>query len=168
MQDDPRGGCLEVQQLTVNVLSDMGMVPASLEPTLRLPPPSTDETPPTGGVTSFLVDDELKSDERESGGRVLAAGWAMDGGDGVVASVELSWDGLPPDAEGKRWHPVSLGRLGEAIMWRFEWGDGWQRELGSAPPRGARSELWLRVADDSGNIGLSDDRERGKAAPWEV
>ena len=157
VQADPRGGCLEVQQLTVNVLFDMGMLPASLAPDLRLPPPSTDDQPPTGGVTTFRV---------KSSSRVLATGWAMDGGGGVIASVELSWDGLPPDAEGKRWHPTSLERLEKAVTWTFEWGDGWQRQLGRAPPHGhgAKSKLWLRIADDSGNLGLSE--ERGTAAPW--
>ena len=53
VDEDPRGGCHMVQQLTVNVLLDMGLVPVTLmeHHGLKMPTPSVDVTPPTG----FLV-----------------------------------------------------------------------------------------------------------------
>jgi hypothetical protein len=142
---DPRGGCAEVRQLTVNVLTGMmGLAPATLQPPLTLPEPSSDRNPPDGGV------DERAMDE---GGVVTAAGWATDSGGGVVASVEVSWDG-------ERYHPARLEALVAKARWTFVWGDEpWQR-LHGAPPDAAvqrTKKLFLRIADDSGNQRVLED-----------
>ncbi|EOD41902.1 hypothetical protein EMIHUDRAFT_95099 [Emiliania huxleyi CCMP1516] len=132
---DPRGGCPEVKQLTVNILGDMGVVPATLEPGYSLPPPSTDVQPPTGGLHELAVSE---------GSRVEASGWAADGGGGVVAAVEVSWDG-------SRYHPAELETVDADAEWRFQWGAlAWERAHGDPPPR-ELSRVWLRLTDDSGN-----------------
>lgn len=160
---DPRGACAEVQQLTVNILGDMGVLPSSLEDGLVYPTPSNDATPPRGGVTrgkerrqgrgdgANLAEAELRDD-----GSVRATGWAADEGGGVVGSVEVSWDG------GQRYHPAELRVLSNDTSWTLEWGaEPWQRAHGYAPisdADGHLSKLWLRIADDSGNLAVVEEQ----------
>ena len=139
---DPRGACDELAQLTVNVLADMGVLPATLAAPYAVPPPSTDGTPPDGGVRELALTAERA---------VRAAGWATDAGGGVVAAVEVSWDGA-------RFHPAELRALAERAEWSFAWGqEAWQRAHGE-PPAASLSKLWLRLADDSGNLAVVETR----------
>jgi len=159
---DLRGPCPEVQQLTVNVLSEMGILPATLQPSLALFPPSTDHEPPTGAIDPHnafgrsLVQPHLKAHAAGGAGGDFApnaSGWASDGGGGVVASVELSWTAERGTAA--QWHPARLERLASYTRWSFVWGHlPWQLLHGELPSAGAR--LQLRVADDSGNIAQLD------------
>ena len=81
-------------QATLNVFADMHVLPASLDPALGLvlPEPSIDTTLPTSKVNHCVtgVDGQFET----------CHGSAMDGGGGVVASVEWSTD------DGATWHPV--------------------------------------------------------------
>jgi hypothetical protein len=98
------GGGVPVQpalrQATVNILADMGVQPASLQPGLTPASASTDAAPPVAYVTP------------PSGAAVgqtqLLTGTATDSG-GVVAGVEVSTDGAT-------WHPAE-GRG----SWRYAW-----------------------------------------------
>ena len=85
---------------------------------------------------------------------VRAAGWARDAGGGVVAAVELSWDG------GRRYHPARIDVLAPDARWRFVWGEEpWQQAHGEPPDHEADLDggVWkLRVADDSGNVAVVD------------
>lgn len=139
MTTDPRGGCAEAQQLTVNVLTDMGLAATTLQPGLVRPTPSTDTTAPTGAIESAQID--------PGAGELLVSGTADDDG-GVVASVEISWDG------GGRWHPAELEGLRASTRWTLHWGgENWQRTHGRLPPppEARHTPLWLRLSDDSGN-----------------
>lgn len=145
---DQRGACPEVQQLTVNVLAMMGLVPGSLPPNLRQPDRSTDEEPPSAGV-DFA---EYRPGTVPTPARLVdVRGWAADDG-GVVASVEVSWQGGEPSS---RWHPAEIEQLGARVHWSLGWGTQRWELLHGEPPgwrgEGARRPLWLRVADDSGN-----------------
>jgi hypothetical protein len=123
-------------QATLNVFADMHVLPASLDPALGLvlPEPSIDTTLPTSKVDNCVtgVDGQFET----------CHGSAMDGGGGVVASVEWSTD------DGATWHPVGgmavANELGEGAA-RFE------IRLRAAGVT-MRPSLLLRAFDDSGNM----------------
>ena len=123
-------------QATLNVFADMHVLPASLDPALGLvlPEPSIDTTLPTSKVDHCVtgVDGQFET----------CHGSAMDGGGGVVASVEWSTD------DGATWHPVGgmavANELGEGAA-RFE------IRLRAAGVT-MRPSLLLRAFDDSGNM----------------
>jgi hypothetical protein len=150
----PHGTSHEAMQLTVNVLADMGLVPATLERSLMLPPPSTDATPPDAGVSTHAAAKEVADGDDEGRFVVRASGWATDSGGGVVASVEVSWDG------GVRYHPASIDILRAETTWSFVWGDDpWQLLHGDLPKKSVlegqeKLALVLRVSDDSGNLAV--------------
>lgn len=153
LSSDPRGGCVELQQLTVNVLTGMmGLSPATLQPSLTMPTPSEDSTPPIGGVSEHSTVVGKSIDIGDGMGMlpnvvVKASGWATDYGGGVVASVEVSWDG------GRRYHPARLEALAAEARWTFVWGEArWEHVHGDPPDGEAGSALSLRIADDSGNL----------------
>ena len=80
-------------------------------------------------------------------------GHAADAGGGVVASVEVSWDG-----GGARWHAASLEALvAEGSRWHLTWGDeAWHALHGALPLTSAEEDdvpIRVRVTDDSGNVG---------------
>ena len=122
----------DLQQLTVNVLHDQGVLPATLDPALHLVDAPADDAPPTA---------TLESASLESGVLELA-GTATDLG-GAVASVEVSWDPT-------RWHLAALDRVAADVRWSLAWGDEPWHEMHGALPAGV-SLFMLRVADDSGN-----------------
>lgn len=84
---DPR-----MQQAQVNLLADMGALPATLQADLEPAAPSTDTTPPSTTITSPATDTVVAN-----GSVVEVTGTAADS-DGVVAGVEVSTDG------GQTWH----------------------------------------------------------------
>jgi len=84
---------------------------------------------------------------------VRVTGRAADAGGGVVASVEVSWDG-----GGARWHAASLEALvAEGSRWHLTWGDeAWHALHGALPLTSAEEDdvpIRVRVTDDSGNVG---------------
>jgi hypothetical protein len=118
---DPR-----MQQASVNVLADMGVQPATLQPGLVAATASADTTPPTSVITSPAA-----GAAETSGNPVTITGTATDAGGGVVGGVEVSTDG------GTTWHAAS-GRA----SWSYVWTPG-------AP---GSAVLRSRAVDDSGNL----------------
>jgi hypothetical protein len=125
-----RGGSTpdsRMQQATVNLLADMGVQPATLQPGLTTATASGDHDAPTSTVGS------------PSSGQVVAqgvattiSGTASDTGGGVVGGVEVSVD------DGATWHPA-IGRAD----WRFTW----------TPQNAGPATIRSRAVDDSGNLG---------------
>jgi hypothetical protein len=129
-----RGGSVPdqaIQQSTVNMLTDMGAQPGSLQiganpaRPLIATSPSTDTVEPTSVITSPTEDGQV-----QSGNRATIIGTAIDGS-GVVAGVEVSLDG------GITWH-LAQG----AETWSFDWTPG---ALGPLT-------ILSRAIDDSGNL----------------
>jgi hypothetical protein len=83
-----------IQQATVNMLTDMGVQPATLMPGLIRAQPSADATLPASVITAPLPDEKIAN-----GSVVTVRGTADDVG-GRIAGVEVSIDG------GLSWHPA--------------------------------------------------------------
>lgn len=113
-----------LQQATANLLADMGVQPATMQPGLRRGEPSTDATGPVSRVLS-PADGSLVE------GSVIIEGAAADVG-GTVAAVEVSVDG------GVTWRPTS-----GTTMWRYVW---------QVPGDLANARILSRAVDDSVNL----------------
>jgi hypothetical protein len=121
-----------MQQATVNLLSEMGAQPTSLLSGLVPATASTDTTPPSSAVTSPTGGTSL-----QDGANVTISGTAADAGGGVVAGVEVSTD------NGNTWHPATLtGPAGQSVGWTYSW------IAHGSPSTTIRS----RAVDDSGNL----------------
>ncbi len=121
----PTGTDVNLQQATVNLLADMGVQPATLQPGLVPAAPSTDTTPPTSTITSPVNGAIVPNNT------VTITGTATDSGGGVVAGVEVSVDG------GATWH-----RARGTTNWSYSW----------IPSVLGPVTLRSRATDDSGNI----------------
>lgn len=119
---DPR-----MQQATLNMLADMGVLPTTLMPGMTMPVASADSTAPTVGITAPAAGTSL-----QSGSQVTVTGTATDGGGGRVTTVEVSLDG------GSSWR-----RATGTTSWSY---------TGVMLGTGTRSIL-ARAADDSANLG---------------
>jgi hypothetical protein len=115
-----------MQQAMINLMADMDAQPATLQAGLLFASKSTDQTPPISLITS-----PSSGTPEQVGVPVTITGTAADGGNGMVAGVEVSTDG------GLTWHPAS-GRQN----WSYVWNPG---KSGSAT-------IMSRAVDDSGNI----------------
>ncbi|HEX6130403.1 MAG TPA: N,N-dimethylformamidase beta subunit family domain-containing protein, partial [Actinomycetota bacterium] len=122
---DPRPPDPRMQQATVNLLADMGVQPASLQPELVRASQSTDATAPTTSIAAPADGATV-----QGGGTVTISGTAADAG-GRVAGVEVSTDG------GATWHPAT-----GTSSWSYTW------TAGGTGPATIRS----RAVDDSGNL----------------
>jgi len=122
---DPCGPDPVIQQATVNLFADMGVQPGSLQQDLVAARPSADTEPPASRIESPAPGTTVGP------GPLTVRGRAEDAGGGVVAGVEVSFDG------GQRWHPAA-GRE----RWRYEW----------TPPAPGRYTVRCRAVDDSGNL----------------
>ena len=116
-----------LRQATVNLFTDMGVLPATLQSGLTASQLPADSLPPTTTLTSpasgaFIV----------SGGNIIVAGTATENGGGVVAGVEVSTD------NGATWH-----RADGTGNWMYNW---------SAPTALGPVTIRTRAIDDSGNI----------------
>ncbi len=121
-----------LEQATVNLLSEMGAQPGSLIPGLVAATPSTDTTPPASTITSPTAGATLPD-----GSSVTITGTATDAGGGVVAGVEVSTDG------GTTWHPTTLTTPAEqTVKWTYTWA------AGGYPTTTIKS----RAVDDSANL----------------
>jgi len=118
---DPR-----MQQATVNLLADMGVQPATLQPGLIAAAASTDTLAPSSTITSPLPGSTVGASSQ-----VAITGTAADAGGGVVGGVEVSVDG------GATWHPAN----GRAV-WTFAW----------TPNASGTVTIKSRAVDDSGNL----------------
>jgi hypothetical protein len=113
-----------VRQATVNLLADMGVQPATLQPGLVATGPSTDTLSPTSTIMFPMAGATIAL-----GTPVNITGTATDAG-GMVAGVNVSVDG------GLSWNPVT-GRT----SWNYSWTPA---TLGSATIKAI-------AVDDSGN-----------------
>ena len=124
MANDPYGPSKVIQQATANLLADIGIQAASLQPDLAAPARSTDRSGPlsriafpTGGVSVT--------------GTVTITGTATDAG-GTVGGVEISVDG------GRTWHPAH-----GTDRWTYSW---------QVPAGSGTATLMTRATDDSINV----------------
>jgi hypothetical protein len=128
--DDPLGTApapsTAMQQATVNLFADMGVQPGTLQSGLTAATQSTDHTPPTSTITSPAPGASV-----QGGSQVTITGTAVDAGGGVVAAVDVSYDG------GTTWHPAT-GRG----SWSYVW----------TPAYPGPATIMSRAVDDSGNI----------------
>jgi hypothetical protein len=83
-----------VQQAEVNVFADMGVLPGTLQASLKIATASTDHTPPVSKISSVSVASPVE------GQTVTVSGTASDVG-GLVAGVQVSYD------SGATWHPAT-------------------------------------------------------------
>ena len=111
-----------MRQATVNLLADMGVQAATLQPGLIAATSSTDATPPTSVVAPV--------GPAQANQPVIISGTAADVG-GAVGSVEVSTD------DGQTWNPAS-GRG----QWSFVW----------TPTQAGTFTVRSRAADDSANL----------------
>ena len=114
-----------MQQATVNLLADMGVQPATLQPGVVAATASTDVTPPTSTITFPTSGSTINT-----GKAITVTGTASDSG-GVVAGVEFSSDGIT-------WHPAT-GRS----TWSYVW---------TPSVLGSSTTLLSRAVDDSANL----------------
>jgi N,N-dimethylformamidase beta subunit-like, C-terminal/Domain of unknown function (DUF4082)/Bacterial Ig-like domain/Bacterial Ig domain len=114
-----------VRQATVNLLADMGVQPATLQPGLVATGPSTDTLSPASTITSPSAGATVAL-----GTTVNITGIATDTGGGLVAGVNVSVDG------GLSWNPVT-----GTTSWNYSWTP---TTLGSATIKAI-------AVDDSGN-----------------
>lgn len=117
---------VDMQQATVNLFADMGVQPATRQPELVTATASTDTTSPTSTITWPTNGSVLTS-----GTAINVTGTATDAGGGVIAGVEISFDG------GTTWHPAA-GRG----SWTYAW----------TPSALGTYSIQTRATDDSGNI----------------
>jgi hypothetical protein len=124
--DNPVGDAEDrnMQQMTVNLLADMGAQPTTLMTGLVASGPSTDTTPPTATITSV-------PSTVADGTQVTISGTASDAGGGVVAGVEVSTDG------GSTWHPAT-----GTTSWSYSW----------TAHGNPTTTIKVRAVDDSGNL----------------
>ena len=126
VRHDHMGAVPAIQQATVNLLADMEVQPASLQPGL-MPAEASQDT--TGPLAQIVV----PSNGDVVGQVVTIEGTAVDQGSGVVSGVEVSTDG------GTTWHPATGTKT-----WRYEW---------QVPPGLAQTTILSRATDDSARIG---------------
>jgi N,N-dimethylformamidase beta subunit-like, C-terminal len=113
-----------IQQATVNLLADMGVQPASLQPELIPAQPSQDKNRPLSNIA-------VPTDGAVVEGTVAIRGTATDMA-GAVGGVEVSVDG------GATWHPA-VG----TTAWSYEW---------QVPANLDHATILSRAIDDSTNI----------------
>ena len=123
--EDPNGPDRNIQQATLNLLADMGVQAATMQPDLVPATASMDGTPPTSSI-------QAPPEGAPVNGTVTISGSASDSGGGVISAVEVSTDG------GTTWHPAH-GRE----SWSFEWVPDPDSESGT---------LLSRAVDDTGNL----------------
>jgi WD40 repeat protein len=114
-----------LRQATVNLLADMGVQPATLQPDLLSAAASADAIAPSSVITSPANGVSLPV-----GTPFTITGTATDAG-GVVGAVEVSVDG------GVTWHP------GDGLpAWSYTW----------TPMTAGSVSIFSRAVDDSGNL----------------
>jgi Domain of unknown function (DUF4082)/Bacterial Ig-like domain/Bacterial Ig domain len=116
---------IRVRQATVNLLADMNVQPATLQPGLVAASPSTDSLLPTSTITSPAAGATVAM-----GTPVNITGTASDAGGGVVAGVNVSVDG------GNTWN-----RATGISTWSYNW----------RPTTSGSVTIRSIAVDDSGN-----------------
>ena len=122
----------DMQQATVNILTDMSAQPTTLMSGLTAATASTDATAPTSTITS-----PAQNATFSDGAATTIRGTATDAGGGVVAGVEVSTDG------GSTWHPVTtMSAADTSVNWSYSW-------IAHGSPT---TTIETRAVDDSGNL----------------
>eukprot|EP00948_MAST-09A_sp_MAST-9A-sp1_P000123 g123.t1 len=153
-----------IEQATVNVLSDMGIIPFSIDSKLVWSLPSDDHTSPTSFIKQCKTKSEALEENIEGGNirrrvHVVCEGFARDTQDeklekqgatsrtGVVTSVEYSKD------YGTTWHPCEIlfGQKQEVSFYCEFVQEDEDDEKGSGPDEYSKRIL-TRAVDDSGNL----------------
>jgi hypothetical protein len=116
----------DMQQATVNLLADMGVQPATLDPSLVPAAASTDAAAPSTQFTSPAAGATVPMSVP-----VAIQGTAADAPPGRIGAVEVSIDA------GASWHPAA-----GAETWSYSW----------TPTQTGTYVLRARSADDSGNL----------------
>jgi methionine-rich copper-binding protein CopC len=122
-----------MQQATVNLFADMGVQPATLDPSLvpGIQPQYT--AAPSATITSPSAGAAINN-----GDTVKITGTATDSGGGVVAGVEVSTDG------GSTWHPATtMSSANNSVTWSYTWS-----AAGNGPVT-----IEARASDDNANTG---------------
>ncbi len=114
-----------MRQATVNLLADMGVQPATLQPGLTPATQSTDTLAPTSTITSPIAGGTVPL-----GIAINITGTASDAGGGLVAGVNVSVDG------GATWN-----RATGMSAWSYNW----------TPTSLGPALIKVRAVDDSGN-----------------
>src|SRR5262249_22023976 len=122
---------LSIEQATVNLLADMYAQPQTLIAGLVRASATTDLTPPASTIAAPSNGASFKV-----GSTVTISGTATDSGGGVVAGVEVSFDG------GVTWHPAVTSSAGSTVTWSYIW------TVTTPGPIVLKS----RATDDSANI----------------
>ncbi|MGW4637532.1 DUF4082 domain-containing protein [Sphaerisporangium sp. NPDC004334] len=117
---------INMQQATVNLFADMGSQPVTLQPGLVPATPSTDTAPPTSTITSPSSGSTVAS-----GVPITVQGTASDTGGGVVAGVEISFDGV-------RWFQAN-----GTTSWQYTWAPSASQQTAT---------IRVRAVDDIGNL----------------
>jgi hypothetical protein len=144
---DPVGPDRTVQQFTVNMLADMGVQPATLNPTLKKATVSADTAPPVCEITSVTVGQTLRSNSREGATAmdediVEIHVEARDADEGTfVAGVEVK------PGKRDRWHPAVPASEDDTKWSYYVPVRQLEKSLKSL------SELQCRATDDSVNTG---------------
>ena len=124
--DQPPPADPNLQQATVNLLADMGVQSATLQPGLLQTTASADLVAPTS-----IIDSPLSGGSASPGVPLTISGTASDQGGGVVAAVEISIDG------GTTWH-----RASGQENWSYVW----------TPTSLGNVTIKTRAVDDSVNL----------------
>lgn len=130
-----------MRQAQINLLADMGALPATLASGLVAATASSDRTGPTVSITAPANGATIPQ-----GNSVTVSGTASDSG-GVVAGVEVSTDG------GATWHPAK-GKQN----WTYTY---IQKGFSTAI-------IQVRAVDDSANIGAAATRNLTLSAPYSI
>ncbi|MBX3596584.1 MAG: DUF4082 domain-containing protein [Rhizobiaceae bacterium] len=115
-----------VQQAMVNMFADMGIQPQTLQASLVLATQSTDNVKPTSTINSPIIGASFVE-----GQKVTITGTASDAGGGMVAAVEVSYDG------GNSWW-----RAAGRENWTYTW----------AVQAAGNYTIMSRAVDDSLNL----------------
>jgi large repetitive protein len=114
----------DMQQATVNILADMGVMPSTIQSGL-IASTTSDNQPPATTITS-------PADNAILPGKIMMiTGTCVDAGGGVVTGVEISIDG------GGSWHPVN-----GTVNWTYVW----------QPPVSGTYNIIVRGWDDLCNL----------------
>jgi len=120
----------DMQQATVNLFADMGVLPTTPMSSLVVTPGSADTLAPTAIITA-----PANGAAAVHGSLITVSGSATDPGGGRVAGIEVSTDG------GATWHPATSG----TTSWTYTF----------HATDSSSHVLMARAVDDSGNLGAA-------------
>lgn len=131
----------DLQQATINILSDMGVQPVTLQTGLVTPVAVSDLTPPSSKITSPTNGSTIPL-----GNTSTITGSATDPNGGVVAGVDISVDGTT-------WLPATIDvMMNGTVTWSYSW----------IPNKTGNVTITSRSYDDYGNVEATTGNEGGQ------